>query len=65
MVYGFRRSEIEQNLLNMGALLTFALPPLKVHFENFIRDVESSYNVTDIMLKVFSLQDSDLGFFIN
>ncbi|XP_026726558.1 sodium channel protein Nach-like [Trichoplusia ni] len=52
IVYGFRRSEIEQNLLNMGALLTFALPPLKVHFENFIRDVESTYNVTDIMLKL-------------
>ncbi|CAD0203692.1 unnamed protein product [Chrysodeixis includens] len=50
--YLFKRSEIEQNLLNMGALLTFALPPLKVQFENFIRDVETTYNVTDIMFKL-------------
>uniref|UniRef100_A0A2A4K4F6 Uncharacterized protein n=1 Tax=Heliothis virescens TaxID=7102 RepID=A0A2A4K4F6_HELVI len=50
--YGYRKSEIEHNLLDWGALLTLVLPPLDVNFNKFLADVEHHLNVTDIMLRL-------------
>ncbi|XP_047033809.1 sodium channel protein Nach-like [Helicoverpa zea] len=50
--YGYRRSAIEHNLLDWGALQTLVLPPLDVNFDKFIADVEHHLNVTDIMLRL-------------
>ncbi|KAJ8713776.1 hypothetical protein PYW08_007396 [Mythimna loreyi] len=50
--YRYRESQIQRSLLDMGALLTLALPPMRIDFEKFVLDVEKDFNVTDIMFRL-------------